>query len=58
MRRCGRGNHYKLYPHQRERLKRAEIEHQLKSQHIFSGSSQKGWREPFDFPTEISGFPI
>ena len=31
--------------------------HRLKSQPIFSEVSQTEWREPFDFPTRISGFP-
>ena len=31
--------------------------HRLKSQPICSEASQTEWREPFDFPTRISGFP-
>ena len=31
--------------------------HRLKSQPIFSEASQTEWREPFDFPTRMSGFP-
>ena len=46
-----------IYPNQLNRLKRVEKIHRLKSQPIFSEASQTGWREPFDFPTGITGFP-
>ena len=32
--------------------------HCIKTQPIFSEAFQTGRREPFDFPSEISGFPM
>ena len=48
----------RYYPNQLNRLIRVEKLHRLKSQTIFSEASQTEWREPFDFPTGISGFPM
>ena len=57
MRSCASGYHYKIYPHQLDR-QRVEKQHHLILQPIFSEASQTEWREPFDFPTGISGFPV
>ena len=46
-----------IYPNQLNRLKGVEKLHCLISP-IFSESSLKEWRKPFDFPTGISGFPM
>ena len=46
------------YPNQLNRLKRVEKLHCLKTQPMFSETSQTEWREPFDFPTGISGFSM
>ena len=40
------------------RLKRVEKFHCLKPKLMFAEDSQTEWREPFDFPTEISGFSM
>ena len=58
MRRRGRGNRYKVYSHQLKRFKRAGKQHHLKSQPIPPKASQTEWRQRFDFPTGISGFPM
>ena len=47
---------YKIYPNQRNRLKREETWHRLKLQPIFSDASQTEWRVTFDFASGISGF--
>ena len=48
-----------VYPNKLNRLKKVGKVHRLKSQPMFSvKASQTEWREPFDFPTRISGFPM
>ena len=46
------------YPNQLNRLKTVEKLHRPKTQPTFSEASQTEWREPFDFPKGISGFPM
>ena len=46
------------HPDQLNRLKRVEKLHCLKTQPMFSETSQTEWREPVDFPTGISGFSM
>jgi len=40
------------------KIKREAKLHRLKTQPIFSEASQTEWREPCDFPTAISVFPM
>ena len=56
--RDGRTTRYKVNQNQLNRLKRVEKLHRPKSQPIFLEGSQTSWREPFDFPTGMSGFPM
>ena len=48
----------KYYTNQLNRLKRVEQLHRLKLRSDFPEASQTEWREPFDFPTGISGFSM
>ena len=54
----GRTNRHKVYPNLPNRLERLRKLRRLKSQPIFSEPSTTECREPFDFPTGISSFPL
>jgi len=55
---CESRTRYKIYPNQLNRLKGVEKLHCRKLQPILCKSSKTEWREPFDFPTGISGFQL
>ena len=50
-----RTTHYNVHSNQQNRLEKL---HPLKSLPMFFEASQTKWREPFDFTTRNSGFPM
>ena len=58
LRRGGRTARYKVYPNYLNRPKRVGKLHRPKSPTIFSEAFQTECRDPFDFPSGISGYLI
>ena len=53
-----RDNPPQLFKSAQKKLNLVEKLQRLKSQPMLSEASQTEWREPFHFPTKISGFPL